>query len=269
MRDRADIRVAATALAILSGLALVGCAAQPGTGSDATPRGTGASEELSGTLTVFAAASLTETFDALAEDFEAQHPQVDVVVNYGGSSALAQQIIAGAPADVFAAASEATMQTVVDAGLASEPVIFATNSLQLVVPAGNPAGVTDLADLARPELAIALCDPAVPCGAASAALLSAEGVTASPDTLEEDVKAVLTKVQLGEADVGLVYVTDVRVAGEEVEGIAVPEAEAAVNRYPVVALADAPRPDLAAAWNALLTGPEGRAVLADAGFGAG
>jgi molybdate transport system substrate-binding protein len=273
VRDRAGARVAATALAVVWVLALAGCAAQPGTGAAATPSGTspgtGASEELSGTLTVFAAASLTETFDALADDFEAQHPEVDVVLNYGGSSALAQQIIAGAPADVLAAASEATMQSVVDAGLAPEPLIFATNSLQLVVPAGNPAGVADLADLARPELAVALCDAAVPCGAASEALLTAEGLTASPDTLEEDVKAVLTKVQLGEADVGLVYVTDVRAAGDAVEGIAVPEVEAAVNRYPVAALADAPAPELAAAWIALLTGPEGRAVLADAGFGAG
>ncbi len=262
-------RAAGVAVALISALALGGCAAQPGAVPDAVPSGTRASEELSGTLTVFAAASLTETFDALAEDFEAQHPEVDVVLNYGGSSALAQQIVAGAPADVFAAASEATMQTVVDADLASEPVVFATNSLQLVVPAGNPAEVTDLADLARSELAIALCDAAVPCGAASASLLSAEGVTASPDTLEEDVKAVLTKVQLGEADVGLVYVTDVRAAGDEVEGIAVPEVAAAINRYPVAALTDAPSPDLAAAWIALLTGPEGRAVLSDAGFGTG
>lgn len=268
MKVRRDAAPLAWALALC---ALVGCSAQSDAGSaaseaatpDATP-----SADLTGTLTVFAAASLTETFDALADRFEGQHPSVDVVLNYGGSSALAQQIVSGAPADVFAAASEATMQTVVAEGLASEGVVFATNTLELVVPAGNPGDVTGLADLARPELAIALCDPVVPCGAAAERLLAAAGVTASPDTLEEDVKAVVTKVLLGEADAGLVYVTDVRAAGAEVEGIAVPDADAAVNLYPVTALADAPSPLLAQAWIALLTGPDGRAALAEAGFGA-
>ncbi|MGZ8805414.1 MAG: molybdate ABC transporter substrate-binding protein [Microbacterium sp.] len=261
-------RRAPVALAIALGLAaLAGCAAQPdaepAAPNDATP-----TPELSGTLTVFAAASLTEIFDALGEDFEQRHPSVEVVLNYGGSSALAQQIVAGAPADVFAAANESTMQTVVDADLADEPVAFATNALQLVVPADNPARVSGLADLARPELAIALCDPVVPCGAAAEKLLAAAGVEAAPDTLEEDVKAVLTKVLLGEADAGLVYVTDVRAAGDGVEGIVLDEADEAANPYPVAAIADGPSPDLGAAWIALLTGPAGRAALAEAGFGA-
>lgn len=257
--------------AALAFTALVGCAAQsdagPAAGEASTPDATSGAE-LSGTLTVFAAASLTDTFDALADDFERQHPSVDVVLNYGGSSALAQQIVSGAPADVFAAASEATMQTVVSEGLATEAVVFATNTLELVVPPGNPGNVTGLADLARPELAIALCDPVVPCGAAAEKLLAAAEVAASPDTLEEDVKAVVTKVLLGEADAGLVYVTDVRAAGAEVEGIEVPDAAAALNLYPVTALADAPSPLLAQAWVALLTGPDGQAALAEAGFGA-
>lgn len=254
-----------TAAALL--IVLTGCTAQ----TDADPAATGSATsipELSGTLTVFAAASLTETFDALAEEFERRHPSVEVVVNYAGSAALAQQIVAGAPADVFAAASAATMQTVVDEGLASDPLVFATNSLELVVPAGNPGAVTGLPDLARPELAIALCDPVVPCGAAAEALLAAAGIAAAPDTLEEDVKAVLTKVRLGEADAGLVYITDVRAAGADVEGIAIAEAAAAVNEYPVAPIADSPRPDLAAAWVALLTGPRGQKALAEAGFGA-
>lgn len=259
-RDGAALVATTTLLA-----ALVGCtgptAAAP---ADAAP-GDGT---LSGTLTVFAAASLSETFDALAEDFESRHPYVDVVVNYGGSAGLAQQIVSGAPADVFAAANRETMQTVQDEGLASDPVAFATNTLELVVPAGNPAGVSGLADLARQELAIALCDPIVPCGAASEAVLAAAGVTAAPDTLEEDVKAVLTKVRLGEADAALVYVTDVRAAGADVEGIAIPEAAAAVNTYPVSPITSSSRPDLAAAWIDLLTGQSGRAVLAEAGFGA-
>jgi molybdate transport system substrate-binding protein len=261
-------RRATVALTIALGLtALAGCAAasdaDPAVSGEATP-GT----ELTGTLTLFAAASLTESFDALAERFEQRHPSVEVVLNYGGSSALAQQIVAGAPADVFAAANLSTMQTVVDADLASDPVVFATNALQLVVPAGNPAGVAGLDDLARPGLAIALCDPVVPCGAAAEQLLAAAGVIAEPDTLEEDVKAVLTKVLLGEADAGLVYVTDVRAAGDEVEGIVLAEADEALNPYPVAAITGAASPDLAAEWIALLTGPDGRSVLAEAGFGA-
>ena len=266
MRLRRGGGAFAVAIALV---ALAGCAGQADAGSGEVPTASPTpTAALSGTLTIFAAASLTETFDALADQFERQHPSVDVVVNYGGSSALAQQIIAGAPADVFAAASEATMQTVVDEALAADPVVFATNTLELVVPVGNPGGVEGLADLSRPELAIALCDPVVPCGAAAEKLLAAVGVTAAPDTLEEDVKAVVTKVLLGEADAGLVYVTDVRAAGEEVEGIEVPEADAAVNVYPAARIATAPHPELAEAWIAMLTGPAGQAALTEAGFGA-
>lgn len=257
-------RVGAASAGIVLLCALVGCGAP----SADTPATTESTSTLSGTLTVFAAASLTETFDALADAFERQHPSVDVVLNFGGSAALAQQIVAGAPADVFAAASETTMQTVVDEGLATDPVAFATNTLELVVPAGNPGGVTGLPDLARPELAIALCDPVVPCGAAAEKLLAAAAITAVPDTLEEDVKAVVTKVRLGEADAGLVYVTDVRAAGDDVEGIALAEAAAAVTVYPVSPIADSPSPDLALAWIRMLTGAAGRRALAEAGFGA-
>lgn len=221
---------------------------------------------LSGTVTVFAAASLTETFDALATEFENSYPGVDIVLSYGGSSGLATQIIEGAPADVFAAANESTMQTVVDAGLAQDPEIFTTNTLELVVPAGNPAGVTGLADLANADLAIALCDPAVPCGSASQTLLESAGIEAQPDTLEQDVKAVLTKVELGEADAGLVYITDVVSAGDAVKGISVPEAAAVINRYPIVLLDDAPNGTAAHAWISYILSPVGQDALAAAGF---
>ena len=249
-------------LAVLAGCAVPTDGA-PGASGDAT-----GTAELSGTLTVFAAASLTETFDLLAAEFERRHPSVEVVVNYGGSAALAQQIVSGAPADVFAAASGSTMRIVQNEGLAADPVVFATNTLELVVPAGNPGDVSAIGDLARPELAVALCDPVVPCGAAAVAALDAAGVAAVPDTLEEDVKAVLTKVRLGEADAGLVYVTDVRAAGDDVEGIPIAAAEAAINMYPVSPVVNSPHPDLAAKWIELLTGRAGRAVLAEAGFGA-
>lgn len=222
--------------------------------------------QMHGTLTVFAAASLTETFDALAAEFEAEHPQVEVVLNYGGSSSLATQITQGAPADVFAAANESTMQMVVDAGDASDAPIFATNTLVLVTPPGNPAGVTGLADLADPDLAIALCDPVVPCGSAAQTLLTNAGVTAVPDTLEEDVKAVLTKVELGEADAGLVYVTDAHAAGSTVEIVDVPEAQQVINRYPIAVLTGAPNPDAARAWVEFVLSDEGQTVLSDAGF---
>ncbi|MEO8261312.1 MAG: molybdate ABC transporter substrate-binding protein [Pseudolysinimonas sp.] len=221
---------------------------------------------LGGTVTVFAAASLTAAFDALAAEFEQQHPEVDVVVNYGGSSGLATQITEGAPADVFAAANESTMARVVDAGDAGDTTVFTTNTLVLVTPAGNPAGVTGLADLANPDFAIALCDPAVPCGSAAQALLDTAGVTAAPDTLEEDVKAVLTKVQLGEADAGLVYVTDAHAPGVIVDIVYVPEAQEVVNRYPIAVLTGAPNPDAAQAWVDFVLSDAGQQALADAGF---
>jgi molybdate transport system substrate-binding protein len=222
---------------------------------------------ISGTLTVFAAASLTDVFTDLGERLEADHPGLAVQFNFAGSSALATQLTQGAPADVFASANESQMAVVTDAGLADgEPRVVAANVLQLAVPAGNPAGVTGLADLAREELAVALCAPQVPCGAAAEDVLAAAGVTAAPDTLEEDVRAALTKVELGEVDAALVYTTDVTAAGDAVEGIDVPEAEQVVNDYPVAVLADAPNPAAAAAFVELVESEEGQQALADAGF---
>lgn len=250
-------------IAVLAAAALIlaGCAAQP----EATPTPTPTPDPLSGTVTVFAAASLTESFDQLEAAFEAAHPNVDVVLNYGGSSALATQIVEGAPADVFAAASPATMKTVTDAGLAADPTDFATNVLELAVPAGNPGNVTGLADLANPDLAIVLCAVEVPCGAAAQKVFDATGIVPSVDSYEQDVKAVLTKVELGEADAGLVYVTDVQAAGDAVEGIEFPESSDAVNVYPIATITDT---DAAAAFLAFVLSAEGQAVLAAAGFGA-
>ncbi|WP_238476288.1 molybdate ABC transporter substrate-binding protein [Agromyces mariniharenae] len=259
---------AAAAVGALAALVLAGCASSGANGGTASPAPSDATDDAEATtLTVFAAASLTEAFDELAERFEAEHPSVDVALSYGGSAALAQQVVEGAPVDVFASAAEPPMQTVVDAGLAGDPVVFATNTLELVVPAGNPAGVTGLDDLADADLRIALCDASVPCGAASVKLLEQEGVVAAPDTLESDVKAVLTKVSLGEVDAALVYRTDVIAAGDEVEGIEVPGAASVVNRYPIAALAEAGDADTAADFVVFVTGDAGRAVLAEAGFG--
>ena len=259
MTRRAAVSLSCAGLAVL----LVSCAAASPSPGDARRGGS----EPAGTVTVFAAASLTETFDALAREFESEHPGVEVVLNYGGSSGLAAQLVEGAAADVFAAASEATMATVVEAGLVVEPRAFASNALELVVPRGNPAGVRGLADLARPELLVALCDPSVPCGAAAEELLALAGVAASPDTLEQDVKAVATKVALGEVDAGLVYATDARAAGDALESIPVVGADRVVTRYVIGRLGASGHPEAAEAWIAWVEGARGGEVLRDAGFG--
>jgi molybdate transport system substrate-binding protein len=218
------------------------------------------------TVTVLAAASLTDALDEASAAYMADHPDVEIVVSYGGSSALAEQIVSGAPADVFFAANETTMQTVVEAGLAVDPEVLLTNTLELVVPAGNPGDVHDLADLAEPALVVALCDPSVPCGSAAVELLDRAGVTASVDTFEDDVRAALTKVALGEVDAALVYRTDVVAAGDAVEGIEIPEAEGVVNRYPIALLTGAVIPDAAQEFIDFLRSADGREVFEHAGF---
>ncbi len=223
----------------------------------------------SGEITVFAAASLTESFQKLGKEFEAAHPGAKVRFNFAGSSALAQQINQGAPADVFAAAAPANMKQVTDTGaITAPPVTFARNTLQIVVPKGDPGRITGLADFAKADLKIALCAEQVPCGAASKKVFAAAGVTAAPDTLEQDVKAVLAKVSLGEVDAALVYRTDVRAAGAKVEGRDFAEASSAVNDYPIAPLAKAPNAATAKAFVDYVLSQQGREVLTDAGFAA-
>ncbi|WP_181408343.1 molybdate ABC transporter substrate-binding protein [Schumannella sp. 10F1B-5-1] len=263
---RAARAASAALIAGIAALALAACSS-PGPTSSSAPSST--ADELSGTVTVFAAASLTEVFGEAEKIFEKQHPGVDVVISYGGSSALAEQILSGAPADVFAAASPATMTTVVDGGGAEgEPTVFATNTLEIAVPRGNPAGIEGLADLADPQRTIALCAPEVPCGAAAATVFQSAGLTAAPDTLEQDVKGVLTKVRLGEADAGLVYRTDVLSAGGDVTGMPFDEAADAVNDYPIALLADAPSPEAGQAFVDWVLSDAGQKLLKKAGFGA-
>ena len=220
-------------------------------------------------LTVFAAASLNETFTALGKQFEIDNPGVTVKFNFAGSSDLAQQIVNGAPADVFAAASDATMKTMTDAGRASgEPVVFARNVLQIATVPGNPKAIVTFADLAKPDLKVVVCAPQVPCGAAAEKIEKATGVTLKPVSEEADVKSTLGKVTSGDADAGLVYVTDVAAAGGAVQGVAFPEADQATTNYPIVVAADAPQPELAAKFQQLVTGELGRKTLEAAGFGA-
>ncbi len=224
------------------------------------------SSEVTGTVVVLAAASLTGVFEQIGEQFEQANPAAEVVLSFGGSSALAQQVLSGAPADVFAAASPATMQTVVDAGGAADPTVFVRNRLEIAVPPGNPGGVEGLADFGRGELDLALCAPEVPCGAAATEVLTAAGVRPAPDTLEQDVKAALAKVRLGEVDAALVYRTDVRAAGDEVTGIPFPEAADAINDYPIAVLDQAPNAAAARAFVDQVRSAEGRRVLDAAGF---
>jgi molybdate transport system substrate-binding protein len=247
------------AVAALCGLVLAGCGETGG-----APGGQPGQRR---TVVVFAAASLTETFTALGKSFEGSHPGVRVRFNFGGSSALARQITQGAPADVFAAASPVTMKVVTDAGAATgQPRVFVRNRLEIAVPAGNPGKVTALADLADPGLKVVLCAPQVPCGAAAAGALAAARVKVTPVSQEQDVKAALTKVALGEADAALVYRTDVKAAGGRVAGIDFPAAARAINDYPIVPLAEAPQPALAGEFVRLVLSPEGRSELTRAGF---
>lgn len=249
--------------ALIAALGISACGADGAPGDDVT----GASD--GGSITVFAAASLKEPFTALAEQFEDAHPGAEVTLNFAGSSDLATQLVEGAPADVFASADESTMESVRRAELPDgEPITFATNTLQLAVPPDNPAGIASLDDAARPGVKTVVCAAQVPCGAAAARLQEAADVDLAPVSEESSVTDVLGKISSGEADAGLVYVTDVRAAGETVLGIAVPEAADVVNTYPVAVLAGSQGPGTARDFVDFVVGDDGRAVLEAAGFGA-
>ena len=220
-----------------------------------------------GDITVFAAASLTDAFSAVAETFEAANPGADVELNFGASSTLATQIVEGAPADVFASADAAPMEAVVEAGTTQgEPRPFAGNVLQIAVPPGNPGGVTGLGDFSRDDLLVGLCSEPVPCGRFGRQALGTAGITPAVDTNEPDVRALLTKVEAGELDAGLVYETDVLASDGAVEGVAIPEDQNVVATYPIVALADSASPDRAADLVAFVLSGEGLEVLGRFGF---
>lgn len=263
-------RLSASVTVLATAAALLACSSPL---ADTGTSTTAASDEhaaLSGELTIYAAASLTASFDELAEAFEAHNPGVTVrPIVYDGSNTLATQLTAGAPADVFASADEATMSRVVEAGLttAEAPTLFASNSLVIVVPAGNPAEVETPDDLARDDLTLVLCAVEVPCGTASQQLLANWGVTTHAASFEQNVSAVLTKVAASEADAGLVYRTDVQARGD-VEFIAPDGAADVVNRYPITALTASAHPAAAAAFVDFVTSEAGREILARHGFGA-
>ena len=254
------------------GAVLLVLAACTSAGSDEPPREpevageVSGNRELDGTLTVFAAASLTDVFDGLGKRLEEQHPGLDVRFTFAGSSGLAAQLLQGAPADVFASADESQMARVVDGDLARDPEIFAQNVLMVAVPLDNPGNVAGLGDFAREELDLAVCAPEVPCGVAAQKLFGILDIAAVPDTYEEDVRAVLTKVQLGEVDAGLVWFSDVVAAGPSILAFAPREAVLAETEYPIAALTAAPNPEAARAFVDLVLSKDGRAALSSAGF---
>jgi molybdate transport system substrate-binding protein len=258
-------------LAVVSVPALVFAACGDNDDDDARSTTTEAAADesaLEGDITVFAAASLTDAFTELGTTFESENPDVSVEFNFGASSALREQILAGAPADVFASANTSNMDQVVEAGAATDPEDFVTNQLQIAVPAGNEAGVAGLDDFANPDLLIGLCAEGVPCGEFGREALASAGVTPSVDTNEPDVRSLLTKVEAGDLDAGIVYVTDVLAAGDAVEGIDIPADENVIATYPIAALGDAANAEVADAFVAFVLSGEGQANLDSYGFDA-
>jgi molybdate transport system substrate-binding protein len=258
-------RPAALVLAVAAAVAVAGCGAD----GSASPAGAGGGGKETGSLTVLAAASLTEPFGSLARTFESEHAGVQVRLSFDSSATLAEQVLQGAPADVLATADEATMRAVVDAdGVEGEPQVLATNHLVLAVPKGNPGRIRSLSDLENPDVTYVVCVGSAPCGKLAATVLEASDINAEPVSEEVDVKAVLSKVELDEVDAGLVYASDAVAGHDKVESIDVPASTENLTTYPIAALTDADKPRLATEWVDLVTGERGRKVLAAAGFGA-
>ena len=219
------------------------------------------------TVTVFAAASLTAAFTEIGEAFTAANPDTEVTFNFAASSALVTQIGEGAPADVFASADVTTMATLTEAdNHAADPVVFTTNLAQIIVAPGNPKGITRVADLADPDLIVVSCAPDVPCGRYAKQIFDTAGVAVTPKSLEENVKAVVAKVTLGEADAGIVYATDVIAAGAKAAGVAIPAEQNVVAQYPIVVTKEAPNPAGGQAFVDFVLSPDGQSILQSFGF---
>jgi molybdate transport system substrate-binding protein len=271
MRCRTDSNVrmisAAAVAATLSAAALAGCSSSSGSsGSSAGSGGSATSTGVKGTITVLAASSLTEAFTTLGKQFEAANPGTKVVFSFAASSALANQVTQGAPADVFASASPKNMTQVTSAGDATSPTNFVKNVMEIATPPSNPKSIATVADLAKPGVKVALCQSQVPCGATAATVFANAKVKVTPVTEEADVKSVLTKVETGEVDAGVVYVTDVRSAGTKVKGITISSEVNASTEYPIAALTHAPNAAGAKAFVAYVLSAAGSAILTQDGF---
>ena len=228
---------------------------------------TGIDAPLAGNVTVFAASSLTDAFETVGGELQKANSDARFTFNFGSSSTLATQITNGAPADVFASADEASMQKIVGAGLAGNgPKTFASNRLEIAVAVGNPKKIGTLLDLARPDVVLVLAAPTVPAGKYALEALGKAGVTAAPKSQEVDVRAVLNKVSLGEADAGIVYVTDVKSASGRVTGVDIPEQQQVVARYPIAVVKSSKSSPLANRFVDYLVSPNGQNILAEFGF---
>ncbi|MEV6118613.1 molybdate ABC transporter substrate-binding protein [Streptomyces sp. NPDC052109] len=267
-RTRRMLQLAGAGAAALMALSACSSSSDSSKSKDTSASsGSSASPKLSGDVTVFAAASLKESFTTLGKEFEQQHPGTKVNFNFGGSDTLAASITGGAPADVFAAASPKTMAIVTDKKDAvGTPATFVRNQLEIATLPGNPDKVSSLKDLTKSGLKVVLCDKTVPCGAAAQKALDASRLKLTPVSYEQDVKAALNKVELKEADAAVVYKTDVKSAGGKVEGVEFPESAEAINAYPIVLLKNAPNAQAARAFVALVQSAEGQKVLSEAGF---
>jgi len=246
----------------LAAVAVAGCSSS----SSSSPSTTSSSKPATGTITVFAAASLTGTFTQLGTQFESAHPGDTVKFSFGPSSGLATQITSGAPADVFASAAPGNMQDVVSAGDASNPQDFAKNTMEVAVPPNNPAKVKSVNDLAKKSVKVALCQPQVPCGVVAAEVFKNVGITVKPVTLQPDVKSVLTQVETGNVDAGMVYVTDVMAAGSKVKGVTIPANDNASTLYPIATVTSSKEKSIADAFVAYVLSPAGQNVLTATGF---
>lgn len=242
-------------------LALAGCAAPA-----ASPTTDTTGSAVTGEITVFAAASLQESFTKIGKEFEAANPGTKVTFSFGPSSGLATQINQGAPVDVFASAAVKNMDDVVKAGKATDPKVFARNVLEIATPPANPANITQFSDLAKSGVKLAICQPQVPCGVVSAKVAEKAGVKLTPVSLEVDVKSVLTKVTLGEVDAGLVYRTDVKAAGDKVHGIEIGDDINSPTDYPIAPIKESKNATAAAAFVKFVLSEKGAQIIADAGF---
>jgi|SRR5450755_3327635 molybdate transport system substrate-binding protein len=251
----------------LAAVALAGCSSSSSSSSGAASASSSASSSASkGSITVFAAASLMGTFTQLGKQFDSAHPGDTVKFSFGPSSGLATEIISGAPADVFASASPTNMEMVVKAGDAANPQTFAKNTMEVAVPPSNPGKVTSVKDLAKSAVKVALCQPQVPCGVVAAEIFKNAGITVKPVTLQPDVKSVLTQVETGNVDAGMVYVTDVMAAGTKVKGVTIPASEEASTLYPIATISNSKQKSVAQAFVAYVLSPTGQQVLTAAGF---
>jgi molybdate transport system substrate-binding protein len=252
-------------IATLAAIAVAGCSSSSSTSGGSAPSASPASSP-TGTITVFAAASLMGTFTQLGQQFDTAHPGDTVKFSFGPSSGLSTEITSGAPADVFASASPTNMDTVVSAGDAASPQDFAKNTMEVAVPPNNPGKVTSLNDLAKKSVKVALCQPQVPCGVVAAEVFKNAGIKVKPVTLQPDVKSVLAQVELGSVDAGMVYVTDVMAAGTKVKGVTIPANDNASTLYPIATISSSKEKSIAQAFVAYVLSPAGQQVLTAAGF---